>query len=270
MAFKLKAGNSGNPIHKNFSSSFKHGGHTLGEGVPEDTPHYNKEGGAHTGGDFWFERQGDASGWTQKGGRVEYSESEVPHTPEGDAYYASLSDEEKKAADERYLARHSQFIPLEDAGGQTIEPITLRPGTLPSPERDFELKPSTSSIQEYTGKQEEEEKEGKTGYSVKYKAKQIGKGIKHGAKQIGTDVGKFIKNIGKGVGKWCDAYGCYEGEMPESTTETGDDAAFAMTIHTNRMDKLHEMQATGDSGSGFTKKYGKSTKGRGYTMKNCK
>jgi len=242
MAFKLKAGNSGNPIHKNFSTSFKHGGHNLGKGVPEDTPHYNKEGGAHTGGDFWFEKQGDASGWTQKGGRVETTE--VPHTPEGDAYYASLSDEEKKAADERQIARSSQFIPLEDAGGETIEPITPRVGTLPSPERDFELKPSTSSIKEYAGKQEEE-KESKTGGNLKYELKQVGKGIKHGAKQIGTDVGKFIKNIGKGVGKWCDAYGCYEGEMPQSTTETGDDPAFA-------------------------KKYGKSTKGRGYTMKNCK
>lgn len=270
MAFKLKAGNSGNPIHKNFSSSFKHGGHNLGEGVPKDTPHYDKEGGAHTGGDFWFEKQGDASGWTQKGGRIETAE--VPHTPEGDAYYASLSQEERDAADERQRYRSSKFIPLEDAGGNTIEPITPRASTLPSPERDFELQPSTFNIEEYAGGKQEEKEKGdkKTGGNLKYELKQVGKGIKHGAKQVGTDVGKFIKNIGKGVNKWCDAYGCYEGEMPKSTMETGDDAAFAMTIHTNRMDKLHKMQETGDSGSGFTKKYGKSTKGRGFTMKHYK
>ena len=261
MAFKLKAGNSGNPIHKNFSSSFKHGGHNLGEGVAEDTPHYNKEGGAHTGGDFWFEKQGDASGWTQKGGRIETTE--VPHTDEGDAYYASLSQAEKDAADQRQRDRSSKFIPLEDAGGSGI-----RPGQIV---QDFEKNIQIGGDSGGGGGSEEAgDKGGNFGGNLKYELRQVGKGIKHGAKQAGKDVGKFIKNIGKGVNKWCDAYGCYEGEMPESTTETGDDAAFAMTIHTNRMDKLHKMQAAGDSGSGFTKKYGKSTKGRGYTMKNCK
>ena len=156
-----------------------------------------------------------------------------------------------------------------DAGGSGIQPIDpIGPGQIV---QDFEKNIQIGGDSGGGGGSEEAGgKGGNFGGNIKYGLKQVGKGIKHGVKQTGKDVGKFIKGIGKGVGKWCDAYGCYEGEMPESTTETGDDAAFAMTIHTNRMDKLHKMQAAGDSGSGFTKKYGKSTKGRGYTMKNCK